>query len=117
MDLNHAGLFYGTLSYLESSDILPPIDNPGLRGARDAALGFFVGFGATVFNCPFDVIKSRVQSQLPDQVPKYRGVVPSLLLIMREEGVHALYKGFLPKAIRLGVGQTVGLMCFKLLTS
>ena len=31
----------------------------------------------------------------------------------REEGPRALYKGFLPKAVRLGIGQTIGLMMFK----
>ena len=115
------GLFYGTLSYLETSNVLPPIEreNVGLRGVRDAGLGFVVGFSATIFCCPFDVVKSRVQSQLPVKggLVKYQGVIPSLLLIIKEEGVQALYKGFLPKAIRLGVGQTVGLMCFKLMTT
>jgi solute carrier family 25 2-oxodicarboxylate transporter 21 len=112
------GLFYGTLSYLETSTLLPPIDNVGLKSARDASVGFVVGFSATLFNCPFDVVKSRLQSQLPsvNGAPlKYQGVIPSLLLIVREEGLQALYKGFTPKAIRLGVGQTVGLMMFKFL--
>lgn len=31
----------------------------------------------------------------------------------REEGVRSLYKGFVPKSLRLGLGQTIGLMSFK----
>lgn len=38
---------------------------------------------------------------------------PSLALIAREEGYAALYKGFAPKALRLGVGQSVGLVVFQ----
>eukprot|EP00877_Chromochloris_zofingiensis_P010137 jgi/Chrzof1/5377/Cz16g00180.t1 len=52
------------------------------------------------------------QSQLPHQ-RKYRHVLPSLVTIAREEGVRALYRGFLPKAVRLGVGQSIGLVTFR----
>jgi solute carrier family 25 (mitochondrial 2-oxodicarboxylate transporter), member 21 len=31
----------------------------------------------------------------------------------REEGARALYRGFLPKALRLGLGQTIGLLAFR----
>jgi solute carrier family 25 2-oxodicarboxylate transporter 21 len=33
--------------------------------------------------------------------------------IYKEEGPSALYKGFVPKALRLGIGQTVGLIMFQ----
>ena len=35
--------------------------------------------------------------------------------IIAEEGAPQVYRGLLPKAIRLGVGQTVGLMVFQAL--
>jgi solute carrier family 25 2-oxodicarboxylate transporter 21 len=54
----------------------------------------------------------RFQSQLPGQT-KYSSVLPSLLTIQREEGLGALYKGFVPKALRLGIGQSVGLIMFE----
>lgn len=38
---------------------------------------------------------------------------PALATIAREEGPAALYKGFVPKALRLGVGQSVGLLTFQ----
>jgi hypothetical protein len=40
-------------------------------------------------------------------------VFGTLAAIYREEGARALYKGFVPKALRLGVGQSVGLLCFQ----
>jgi hypothetical protein len=54
----------------------------------------------------------RFQSQLPGQA-KYSSVLASLLMIQREEGLGALYKGFVPKALRLGIGQSVGLIMFE----
>ena len=33
--------------------------------------------------------------------------------LVREEGPSALYKGFVPKALRLGIGQTIGFVTFK----
>jgi len=54
----------------------------------------------------------RFQSQLPDQ-KRYTSVFPTLATIWREEGARALYKGFVPKALRLGIGQSVGLVTFR----
>jgi hypothetical protein len=44
---------------------------------------------------------------------RYRSTWGTLLHISRHEGPSSLYRGFLPKAIRLGVGQTIGLMVFQ----
>lgn len=48
--------------------------------------------------------------QVAGQVPKYNWTFPSLLLIAREEGVGALYSGFLPKVLRLAPGGGVLLL-------
>lgn len=37
-------------------------------------------------------------------VPKYNWTLPSIALVAKEEGFAALYKGFLPKVLRLGPG-------------
>jgi solute carrier family 25 (mitochondrial 2-oxodicarboxylate transporter), member 21 len=118
------------------------------RAARQLACGFGVGVFATLFNAPFDVVKSRFQAQLPEGIPltavpttaaaaaaaaaaptttttptapppagaaaRYSGVFPTLVRIARDEGgPRALYRGFVPKALRLGIGQTVGLAAFQ----
>jgi solute carrier family 25 2-oxodicarboxylate transporter 21 len=58
------------------------------------------------------VVKSRIQGALP--VPgvalKYNWTYPSLVLILREEGAAALYKGFVPKVLRLAPGGGVLLL-------
>lgn len=105
-------IYYGAMHQLQVGYLdNHPLSNPVLTAARKLSLGVVVGVGATVFNSPFDVVKSRVQSQLPGQV-KYRYTFPSIFTIVREEGFMALYKGFMPKALRLGLGQTVGYMVF-----
>lgn len=58
------------------------------------------------------VVKSRIQSapRLPGVAPKYNWTYPSLAIIAREEGVGALYKGFVPKVLRLAPGGGVLLL-------
>jgi len=53
-----------------------------------------------------DVVKSRIQNtvKVKGVVPKYNWTLPSIALVAKEEGFAALYKGFLPKVLRLGPG-------------
>jgi len=60
-------------------------------------------------NCPFDVIKTRLMGQkiIPGQPPKYRGVTHAIKTIVAEEGVFALWKGLVPRLLRLAPGQAI----------
>ena len=81
---------------------------------------FAAGLGgatlATCFNAPLDVIKSRFQSQVAasNGKMKYISTLQTLHLIWREEGVFALYKGFRPKVVRMGLGGAVAVTVFEL---
>jgi solute carrier family 25 2-oxodicarboxylate transporter 21 len=70
--------------------------------------------GGTVLNTPMDVVKSRIQNspKVPGQLPKYNWAWPALGTVAREEGFSALYKGFLPKVLRLGPGGGILLVVF-----
>ncbi|KXZ50364.1 hypothetical protein GPECTOR_16g537 [Gonium pectorale] len=117
------GLYYGTMAQLDGAagagggagGLMAPIDNPFLAAARTVVVGTGVGMMATCFNAPFDVVKSRFQALLPEEraARGYRATLPALAAIARSEGPRALYKGFVPKALRLGLGQTIGLMVFQ----
>ncbi|KAG4305750.1 hypothetical protein PORY_000660 [Pneumocystis oryctolagi] len=76
--------------------------------------GTLGGITGTLLNTPFDVAKSRIQNtpKIPNQIPKYNWAIPSLWTIFKEEGFFALYKGFLPKVIRLGPGGGILLVVF-----
>ena len=88
----------------------------------DLVAGFGCGVLATCFNAPFDVAKSRIQSQLPaatagatgDSHRRYHGTLSTLARIAREEGLAACWKGFQAKAIRMGLAGLVGLSSFDL---
>jgi solute carrier family 25 2-oxodicarboxylate transporter 21 len=57
-------------------------------------------------------VKSRIQGaeKVPGVIPKYNWSYPALVMIAREEGLAALYKGFVPKVLRLAPGGGVLLL-------
>eukprot|EP00697_Spironema_sp_BW2_P001512 gnl/Spiro4/12042_TR6350_c0_g1_i1.p1 gnl/Spiro4/12042_TR6350_c0_g1~~gnl/Spiro4/12042_TR6350_c0_g1_i1.p1 ORF type:complete len:297 (+),score=66.12 gnl/Spiro4/12042_TR6350_c0_g1_i1:42-893(+) len=75
--------------------------------------GALAGTFGTVLNTPPDVVKTRIQNQVGGGPLKYRWMIPSAMLIAREEGVSALYKGFVPKVLRLGPGGGILLVAFE----
>ena len=58
------------------------------------------------------MVKSRIQTaeRIPGVKPKYNWTYPALVTIAREEGLAALYKGFVPKVLRLAPGGGVLLL-------
>jgi len=79
---------------------------------------FFVGLGCgtlgSVLNIPFDVAKSRMQGPQPQPgVVKYRGTLRTISIIFREEGFRALYKGLVPKVLRLGPGGGIMMIVYE----
>ncbi|KAJ3209438.1 hypothetical protein HDU67_006197 [Dinochytrium kinnereticum] len=76
------------------------------------SLGGTVG---TILNTPFDVVKSRVQGQIAAPY-KYNWAAPALITIAKEEGFGALYKGFVPKVLRLGPGGGILLVVYEVVT-
>ncbi|KAF2496254.1 mitochondrial carrier [Lophium mytilinum] len=81
---------------------------------NDLISGAVGGTVGTIINTPMDVVKSRIQNtaKIPGQVPKYNWAWPALGTVMKEEGFGALYKGFLPKVLRLGPGGGILLVVF-----
>jgi len=89
---------------------------PEAQTKTGALLNAFVagtigGTAGTILNTPSDVAKTRIQSQ-PKEVRKYRWAIPSVALIYKEEGFLALYKGFVPKVLRLGPGGGILLVVY-----
>ncbi|CAG8599601.1 5733_t:CDS:2 [Paraglomus occultum] len=77
------------------------------------AIGGTVG---TIINTPFDVVKTRIQG---DSGPykKYNWTLPAVKIVYQEEGFGALYKGFVPKVLRLGPGGGILLVVFDTVTT
>lgn len=104
------GGYFGSISMIRAR--LPHATTKSENMRNSLISGTLGGFIGTVLNTPLDVVKTRIQnaSPLPGQVAKYRGTFQGLALIVREEGVSALYKGFWPKVVRLAPGG--GIMLF-----
>ncbi|RMZ80287.1 hypothetical protein DV738_g2821, partial [Chaetothyriales sp. CBS 135597] len=96
--------------------LLPEVDPKNKTQALTTNLisGTIGGTVGTILNTPMDVVKSRIQNtpRVAGQVPKYNWAWPGLATIIKEEGVGALYKGFLPKVLRLGPGGGVLLVVY-----
>ncbi|KAH7068455.1 mitochondrial 2-oxodicarboxylate carrier protein-like protein [Paraphoma chrysanthemicola] len=89
--------------------------NPGWQKTmNDLTAGFVGGVVGTTFNTPLDVVKSRIQSVAKEAGvrQKYEWAWPALAVIAKEEGLSALYKGYVAKILRFGPGGGVLLMVY-----
>ncbi|KAL6806814.1 mitochondrial carrier domain-containing protein [Trichoderma sp. SZMC 28013] len=94
--------------------MLPKAETGRGKIGNDLISGAIGGTIGTILNTPLDVVKSRIQNtpKVPGQIPKYNWAFPSVVTVFREEGFGALYKGFLPKVLRLGPGGGILLVVF-----
>lgn len=100
--------------YHSVKNIVPAYEDNTKEFFRKVIIGFTSGTLASIINIPFDVAKSRIQG--PQPVPgqiKYKSTFKSILIVAREEGVPALYKGLVPKVMRLGPGGAIMLLVFE----
>ncbi|KAJ3512703.1 hypothetical protein NLJ89_g3372 [Agrocybe chaxingu] len=104
------GGYFGCIHQVKA--LLPKPETPQGELLNNFISGSIGGFAGTLVNTPFDVVKSRIQGaeKIPGVVPKYNWTYPAIVTIAREEGVAALYKGFVPKVLRLAPGGGVLLL-------
>ena len=105
------GVYFGII--FAGQDALPPRDGAA-DIAQNLALGAAAGAAATLLKAPFDVVTSRIQAQLPGPggALRYRHTTQSLLLVAREEGVAALWKGLGPMLLRCTLGFSISYAAF-----
>ncbi|KAL2353935.1 mitochondrial carrier domain-containing protein [Cryomyces antarcticus] len=94
--------------------LLPKALDKTQQVRNDLISGAVGGTVGTLLNTPMDVVKSRIQNspKIAGSVPKYNWAWPALGTVYKEEGFAALYKGFLPKVLRLGPGGGILLVVF-----
>ncbi|KAI9673791.1 MAG: Mitochondrial 2-oxodicarboxylate carrier 2 [Trizodia sp. TS-e1964] len=95
-------------------NLLPTAKSKSQQTWNDLIAGATGGTVGTILNTPLDVVKSRIQNspKIAGLTPKYNWAFPSVVTVMKEEGFSALYKGFLPKVLRLGPGGGILLVVF-----
>lgn len=76
--------------------------------------GLSGGLGPTINN-PLDVVKTRMQKQviIRGQKPRYSGLVQSCMVIAKDEGAMALWKGLTPRLLRIMPGQAITFMTYE----
>lgn len=100
--------------YHNIKGIIPEYKDSGTEFLRKFTIGLASGILASVMNIPFDVAKSRIQG--PQPVPgeiKYRYCFATLATVYKEEGFFALYKGLVPKVLRLGPGGAIMFLVYE----
>ncbi|THH08241.1 hypothetical protein EW146_g9054 [Bondarzewia mesenterica] len=104
------GGYFGSIFQVKA--LLPKPETPQGELLNNFISGAVGGFVGTAVNTPFDVVKSRIQgyAKVPGVTPKYNWTYPGIVTIFREEGAAALYKGFVPKVLRLAPGGGVLLL-------
>ncbi|KYN50200.1 PREDICTED: mitochondrial 2-oxodicarboxylate carrier [Cyphomyrmex costatus] len=83
---------------------------PWLEFLNKVAIGFVSGTVASCLNIPFDVAKSRIQGS--QDGTQYKGTLNTMHIIYKREGFRALYKGLVPKVLRLGPGGAIMLVVY-----
>ena len=106
--------YFGCIFQVRALMPKPAPGNKKQAMGTDFLSGSVGGIIGTILNTPMDVVKSRIQNspKVAGSVPKYNWAWPGLGLIFKEEGFAALYKGFLPKVLRLGPGGGVLLVVY-----
>jgi hypothetical protein len=87
----YEGLKLRVLSWQEGSAPLSTI--------QTLAIGGIAGSTAAFFTTPFDVIKTRLQTQTPLSLQQYKGVFHALQCIATTEGATGLYRGLVPRLV------------------
>ncbi|EEH21035.2 hypothetical protein PABG_03266 [Paracoccidioides brasiliensis Pb03] len=106
--------YFGCIFQIRAQLPKPEPGNKSQQMGNDLVAGSIGGTAGTIVNTPMDVVKSRIQNspRIAGSVPKYNWAWPALGTIMKEEGFGALYKGFIPKVLRLGPGGGILLVVF-----
>jgi len=72
--------------------------------------GFLAGTAGPICTGPFDVVKTRLMAQsrsVETGEVKYKGMFHALRTIFAEEGLLALWKGLIPRLMRIPPGQAI----------
>lgn len=70
--------------------------------------GFLAGTAGPVCTGPFDVVKTRLMAQSRSGSElKYKGLFHAIKTIYAEEGLRALWRGLLPRLMRIPPGQAI----------
>ncbi|KAJ1965888.1 hypothetical protein GGI12_000460 [Dipsacomyces acuminosporus] len=110
------GGYFGSIFGIR--ELLPKAETKKGELAVNFAAGAIGGTIGTTLNTPSDVVKSRIQSHnMANGPPRYRTFFAGARTIAREEGFRSLYKGYVPKVMRLCPGGGILLIVYDQVTT
>ncbi|XP_020578916.1 mitochondrial succinate-fumarate transporter 1 [Phalaenopsis equestris] len=106
--INQAAMFTAKNAF----DIILWTKNEGdgkvLQPWQSMISGFLAGTCGPICTGPFDVVKTRLMAQSKSGGElKYKGMFHAIRTIAAEEGVFSLWKGLLPRLMRIPPGQAI----------
>jgi solute carrier family 25 thiamine pyrophosphate transporter 19 len=113
----YMGLFFTTYEALRPTlttwDSLP-------FGTGDAAAGVLASVLAKTGVFPLDLVRKRLQVQGPTRtryvhrnIPEYKGVIQSIALILRMQGVRGLYRGLTVSLLKAAPASAVTMWTYE----
>lgn len=88
-------------TYESLKQMMLPSLKPGaqLSTIQTLVCGGVAGSTAALFTTPFDVVKTRLQTQIPGSTSQYSSVYHALQEIGKREGLKGLYRGLIPRLV------------------
>ncbi|KAJ2795079.1 hypothetical protein H4R20_006000 [Coemansia guatemalensis] len=110
------GGYFGSIFGIKK--LMPKAESKKGELAVNFVSGAIGGTIGTTLNTPPDVVKTRIQNHNPAKGPApYTTFLAGARTIIKEEGVRALYKGYIPKVLRLGPGGGILLVVYDQVTT
>jgi solute carrier family 25 2-oxodicarboxylate transporter 21 len=104
------GVYFASIPFVKANLWEPKTESSELF--RNFLAGFVGGTLGTTLNTPLDVVKSRTQNLRG--TPQWSLI--SLAQLYKEEGFRAMYKGYVPRILRLGPGGGIMLLAFEFIS-
>jgi len=107
--------------YEQGMSLVYPKPLPGMQPRRGSgvpsfgvsfAMGGLAGFVAAAITSPFDVVKTRMQTQTPTTMLRYTNVFHGLQEIYTNEGWRALFRGTVARSLNQGLAAGIMLGCY-----
>ncbi|KAJ1898055.1 hypothetical protein LPJ66_002990 [Kickxella alabastrina] len=110
------GGYFGSIFAIR--EVMPKASSKKGELANNFIAGAIGGTIGTTLNTPPDVVKTRIQNHNVANGPaRYSTFFGGVKTIAQEEGARALYKGYLPKVLRLGPGGGILLVVYDTVTT
>ncbi|KAM7525719.1 hypothetical protein LguiA_015621 [Lonicera macranthoides] len=95
----HSIIKFYTYESLKQLKFSSPQSNAQPNTLLTLVSGGLAGSTAALFTTPFDVVKTRLQTQIPGSMNQYEGVFSTLKEIAECEGLKGLYRGLTPRLV------------------